>query len=158
MWSLKLSKESFKFSGAHFTTFSPKSAEMLHGHNYYVSISLDGCNKLSHGLIVDLNEPKTRIKELLSSIDEKVLIAKENPYTKIIKTCDSAEVHFNEKIYSFPQMDCAFLPVENITIEALASFISKKLKKAFSTYPISSYTVEVSESRGQSCSYTEVLK
>ncbi len=158
MWSLKLSKESFKFSGAHFTTFSSNSAEMLHGHNYYVSISLDGCKRLSHGLIVDLNEPKTKIKQLLSLIDEKVLIAEENPYTKIIKTCDKVEVYFDQKIYSFPQVDCAFLPIENITIEALASFISGKLKKAFLVYPINSYTVEVSESRGQSCSYTEVLK
>lgn len=158
MWSLKLSKESFKFSGAHFTTFSQTSAEMLHGHNYYVSVSLDGCTQLNHGLIVDLNEPKKLIKTLLDSIDEKVLIAEQNPYTKITKTSDNVEIRFNEKVYSFPQSDCAFLAIENITIEALASFISAKLKSLFSDYPITSYTVEVSESRGQSCAYTENLK
>lgn len=157
MWSLKLSKESFKFSGAHFTIFSQTRAEMLHGHNYYVSVSLDGCDKLSHGLIVDLNEPKKIIKKLLTSIDEKILIAELNPYTKLIKTCDNLELHFNKKIYLFPQSDCAFLPIENITIEALASYISCELKNLFSEYPIKSYTVEVSESRGQSCSYTETL-
>lgn len=157
MWSLKLSKESFKFSGAHFTTFSQESAEMLHGHNYYVSVSLDGCKKLNHGLIVDLNEPKAIIKELLDSIDEKVLVAEKNPYTKITKTSDNTEIQFNEKTYSFPQTDCAFLPIENITIESLASYISENLQPAFSSYPIESYTVEVSESRGQSCSYKKVI-
>ncbi len=158
MWSLKLSKESFKFSGAHFTTFSQDKAEMLHGHNYYVSVSLDGCTELNHGLIVDLNEPKEIITSLLNSIDEKVLVAEQNPYTQINKTSENVTIKFNEKTYSFPISDCAFLNIENITIEALACFISKKLERLFSTYPISSYTVEVSESRGQACSYTQNLE
>lgn len=158
MWSLKLSKESFKFSGAHFTTFSQDKAEMLHGHNYYVSVSLDGCTELKHGLIVDLNEPKEIISSLLNSIDEKVLVAEQNPYTQIIKGPTNVEIKFNEKTYSFPLSDCAFLNIENITIETLSSYISKKLERLFLTYPISKYTVEVSESRGQACSYTQALK
>ncbi len=157
MWSLKLSKESFKFSGAHFTTFSQNSAEMLHGHNYYVSVSLDGCSELTHGLIIDLNEPKKIIKAFLDTLDEKVLIAEKNPYTRITKTCDNVELQFNEKIYSFPQTDCAFLPIENITIESLASLVSNNLRNHFTKYPIKTYTVEVSESRGQSCTYTETI-
>lgn len=158
MWSLKLAKEAFKFSGAHFTTFSQTEAELLHGHNYYVRVSLNGCSELTHGLIIDLNEPKKAIKSLLDQIDEKVLLAQKNPYTQIKKSKSQIEVFFNEKIYSFPEEDCALIPVENITIEALSSFVAEALKESFSNYPIESYSVEISESRGQSCVFTQKLE
>jgi 6-pyruvoyltetrahydropterin/6-carboxytetrahydropterin synthase len=153
MWSLKLAKDAFKFSGAHFTTFSDKEAELLHGHNYYVAVTLEGCSKLNHGMIVDLAEPKKLIKELLNSIDEKVLLAKNDPYTKVEEQDSQIQVSFNNKSYSFPKEDCFIFPVENITIEALSGYIGGSLKAAFSKYPITSFTVEVSETRGQSCIY-----
>lgn len=153
MWSLKLAKENFKFSGAHFTTFSRNEAELLHGHNYYVSVTLEGCKKLNHGMIVDLAEPKRVIKEILSSIDEKVLLAKDNPYTKIDISGSQIAVSYNNKSYSFPTEDCFIFPVENITIEALSGYLGDSLAPAFSAYPIESFTIEVSETRGQSCLY-----
>jgi len=153
MWSLKLAKDAFKFSGAHFTTFSNKEAELLHGHNYYVAVTLEDCKKLNHGMIVDLAEPKKLIKELLNSIDEKVLLAKNDPYTKVEEQDSQIQVAFNGKSYSFPKEDCFVFPVENITIEALSGYIGDSLKSDFSKYPISSFTVEVSETRGQSCLY-----
>jgi len=157
MWSLKLAKENFKFSGAHFTTFSKKEAELLHGHNYYVSVTLENCNTLNHGMIVDLAEPKKVIKEILDSIDEKVLLAEDNPYTKIELQDSQIAVSFNEKSYSFPKEDCFVFPVENITIEALSGYLGEALKPSFSKYPIESFTVEVAETRGQSCLYKVVL-
>ena len=153
MWSLKLSKESFKFSGAHFTTFSKESAETLHGHNYYVSVSLKNCIKLNHGLIVDLNEPKKKIKALLETLDEKVLIAQKNPFTNLKEDGNNVVLSFNEKTYSFPKEDCALLTVENITIEELSGYIGNELKPFFETYPVKSFSVEVAETRGQSCVY-----
>jgi len=158
MWSLKLSKESFKFSGAHFTTFSRTSAEMLHGHNYYVSVNLEGCEKLNHGMIIDLNEPKKIIKGLLDSLDEKVLIAEKDPFTQISKDKSSLKLSFNQKNYSFPIEDCALLPVENITIEELASFVAEKLHPTFKNYPIEKFSVEIAESRGQSCVYMKKIE
>jgi len=157
MWSLKLSKENFKFSGAHFTTFSEKEAELLHGHNYYVSVTLENCSKLNHGMIVDLAEPKRAIKMILESIDEKVLLAQNNPFTKIEETGTQISVSFNEKSYSFPAEDCFVFPVENITIEALSGYLGDALAPTFSNYPITSFSIEVAETRGQSCIYKVVL-
>ncbi len=157
MWSLKLAKESFKFSGAHFTTFSKTEAETLHGHNYYVSIDLIGCKSLTHGMIIDLNEPKKIIKSLLESMDEKVLVAKLDPFTKIKTDNSTLSIQFNGKDYSFPLEDCFIVPAENITIEELAHFISKKLKPHFESYPLTSFSVEVAETRGQSCVYKQSL-
>ena len=36
-FSIRLAKEDFKFSVAHFTIFGPGHAEPLHGHNYNVA-------------------------------------------------------------------------------------------------------------------------
>lgn len=153
MWSLKLAKESFKFSGAHFTTFSESEAEPLHGHNYYVSVILEDCASLTHGMIVDLNKPKKQIKELLKTLDEKVLIAQNNPFTKLKKNTDNVLLNFGTKEYSFPKVDCSLLPLENITIEELSGYIGNKLVDTFKALPIKSFSVEVSETRGQSCVY-----
>ena len=38
--TLRIGKESHKFSAAHFTVFSASERERLHGHNYGVSIRL----------------------------------------------------------------------------------------------------------------------
>ena len=39
---LRLAKEDFKFSAAHFTLFGPDEAELLHGHNYQVEVEMVG--------------------------------------------------------------------------------------------------------------------
>ena len=153
MWSLKLSKESFKFSGAHFTTFSAEEAERLHGHNYYVSVNLKGCSKLTNGMIVDLNDPKKPIKKLLDELDEKVLIAENNPFLKLNLSKQKVELIYNKKHYEFPTEDCSVLPLENITIESLAFYVAQSLKETFSKYPIQAFSIEVAETRGQSCLY-----
>ncbi len=158
MWSLNLSKENFKFSGAHFTTFSADQAERLHGHNYYVEVSLKGKNSsLNHGMIVDLQVPKEMVKSCCDEMDEKVLIAKNNPFTKIKDSNDNLEVSFSKKLYSFPKDDCFILPSENVTIEELAKYISDKLENSFKDLPLSSYEVRVYETRGQSSSFLREL-
>lgn len=154
MWSLKLSKETFKFSGAHFTTFSKERAENLHGHNYYVSLNLDGASQLQHGMITDLNGPKKKVLTFLEQLDEKVLLPKKNPYLNFSKKDSNIEVRFNRKFYSFPKEDCCFINIVNITVEELAFFIAQGLKSGMKNLPIKSFSVEVCESRGQSAVYT----
>lgn len=158
MWSLKLSKEKFKFSASHFTIFSATNAERLHGHNYYVELELSGASKLSNGLIVDLNQPKKKVVEILEALDEKILIAEKNSYCSIQEQEKNIEVCFYDKFYSFPKEDCCILPLENISIEELAKEISERLKEDFAHLPIKNFTVSVAESRGQSASFLRELK
>nr|HPI41863.1 6-carboxytetrahydropterin synthase [Pseudobdellovibrionaceae bacterium] len=40
IFSLKLSKDEFKFSSAHFLIFNDHQAERLHGHNYQVEFEV----------------------------------------------------------------------------------------------------------------------
>lgn len=158
MWTLNLSKEDFKFSGAHFTTFSATEAERLHGHNYYVEVSLTGSSKsLDHGMIVDLQVPKNKVRAYCDEMDEKVLIASKNPYTEIKETGKNIEVTYSDKFYSFPATDCYLLPTENVTIEELAKFVSDQLLNSFKELPVSEYKVSVYETRGQSSTFQRSL-
>lgn len=158
MWTLNLSKESFKFSGAHFTIFSESQAERLHGHNYYVEVKMRSSkSELSHGMVVDLNTPKKMIKEICEKLDEKVLLPKESPYLKIESHESNFNITFSQKTYSFPQEDCALLPIENITIEELAFYVSTCLRESLTSLGFESYEVQVTETRGQSASFERSL-
>ena len=42
VFTLRLGKQDFKFSAAHFTLFPDGSAELLHGHDYRVRVALRG--------------------------------------------------------------------------------------------------------------------
>jgi 6-pyruvoyl-tetrahydropterin synthase len=48
---IELAKEDFKFSAAHFTLFGPDAAERLHGHNYRVTVAVEGEELDARGLL-----------------------------------------------------------------------------------------------------------
>ena len=52
-FTIRLAKEDFKFSVAHFTIFGAKSAEPLHGHNYRLALEVEGEGVDEHGLLAD---------------------------------------------------------------------------------------------------------
>jgi 6-pyruvoyltetrahydropterin/6-carboxytetrahydropterin synthase len=152
---IKLEKESFKFSGSHFTVFGPDRAERLHGHNYYVRLELtisDLDQKL--GMAFDFNIIKPIMREITSNLDEYILLPQHSPFVSLTKTGSSIEVLFSGKRYSLPESDVKVLPVVNITTEELARFIAKELEARIKslTPPIrhlQRLSVGVEETRGQ---------
>ena len=71
---LRLGKEDFKFSVAHFTVFSDRIAEDLHGHNYRVRVEIAGNGTDAHGLLMDLRGVKAEIRRLCAELDSKTLL------------------------------------------------------------------------------------
>ncbi|MBX9768585.1 MAG: 6-carboxytetrahydropterin synthase, partial [Bdellovibrionales bacterium] len=129
-FEIDLHKESFKFSGSHFTIFSKTSAERLHGHNYYVRVRVEVMEldpKL--GMAFDFNVLKPHVRDLCDELDERVLIPDESPYLKLKKSKKEIEVQFQDKRYVFPLSDCKLLPVANITTEELSRLFCERLKK-----------------------------
>ena len=41
-WAVRLYKQDFRFDAAHFLVFGDGTREPLHGHNYQVSVRLEG--------------------------------------------------------------------------------------------------------------------
>jgi len=158
-FSIRLSKENFKFSCSHFTILAKDHAERLHGHNYYIEAefelkSID--DKLGMGF--DFNLVKPLIREIADQLDEFVLIPSKSPYLKIEATKDRIIVRFHDKHYDLPASDVKSLPVANITSEELARYVATQLlermkKDAQLASRVKSLSIGIQETRGQAVHY-----
>src|SRR4051794_30549015 len=119
-YRIVLAKEDFKFSVAHFTLFSGTRAELLHGHNYRVSLELSGQDLDEHGLLVDIDGPKQAVRELCERLDSRTLLPADSPRLSLVREEGTVEVRFGPRRYSFPAADVLALPIANTSIELLA--------------------------------------
>ncbi len=156
---IRLEKENFKFSGTHFTIFSPDASERLHGHNYYVSVELEVSSvdeKL--GLAFDFNDIKPLVRQECQELDEYVLVPSQSPYIKLERANGNIVVSFKGKVYSFPKEDVRELPLVNITSEELAKYLAEKLgSQIHKGLKVHFLRVTVEESRGQSVTFSKKL-
>lgn len=161
--SLRLAKQNFKFSSAHFLIFDQKSAEMLHGHNYQVVVSILAPNAVNHpdeqgkmGYMVDFNVLKKFIKTRLDIWDEHILLPKNHPDMKHKISADQKnyEISFRNRFYSFPKEEVIWLNITNTSVEQLSSLLADEFFAEFKKYGISKLTVAVEETRGQSAATT----
>ncbi len=154
---IKLSKEDFKFSVAHFAIFGPSCAERFHGHNYYVSFEFE-LKAISSdlGFSIEFNELKPLLKEVCKTLDEFILIPKSSQHLKIKENKTQVEVYFHKKLYSLPKEDVLLLALKNISCEELSFYLWKELRTILPPpykKRIIRMGVEVQETRGQKALY-----
>ena len=124
--TIRIAKESHKFSAAHFTIFSAAERERLHGHNFSVSARfaapVDG-----NGLTGDYGVYKARIRGLCESLDEYTLLPGRSPFLAIEEEGDYYRVRHNGEALLFLKSDTLIIPVRNITVEELSRYLLKTL-------------------------------
>jgi 6-pyruvoyltetrahydropterin/6-carboxytetrahydropterin synthase len=161
--SLRLAKQNFKFSSAHFLIFDQKSAEMLHGHNYQVEVAIlspdvgnESDSEGKMGYMVDFNVLKKFIKARLDIWDEHVLLPKNHPDMKYTLSANSKnyDVTFRDRFYSFPKEEVIWLNCSNTSVEQLSSILAEEFFQEFKKYGVTKLTVAVEETRGQSAETT----
>lgn len=158
-WAIDLAKQAFKFSAAHFLIFPDGTAERLHGHNYRVYVHLES-GLSEHGLVIDFKMIKPLIKELVDELDEYWLLPGEHPVLRVRDLEDgTSEVTYQERRYTAPTEELIVLPINNTSVENLASYLLDELVRRFGErfpeVPISELTVFVEETVGQRgiCTY-----
>lgn len=156
-FEIRLSKEDFKFSAAHFTLFPGGRAELLHGHNYRVRIRLGGRRLDAVGLLVDVGVVKRRIRASCAALDERTLIPADTKRLEVSRDGAAVEVRFEGRSYRFPEDDVVLLPLENVSIELLGRMLWREIAPELDGTPVEELTVEVEETAGQSCSYAARL-
>ena len=157
---VRLAKEDFKFSAAHFTLFADGSAELLHGHNYRVAVEVTGEGLDHAGLLVDFVGVKRAIRAACASLDERTLVPElaVGLEVRAAEGDDAAvEVAFGQRRYRFPRADVVLLPLENSSIELLSRWLWRAIAPALLRSPACELTVSVEETAGQSCAYTAEL-
>jgi len=156
-YGIMVDKQYFNFCAAHFLIFEDGTREPLHGHNYHVTVELEG--GLTKGdLVMDFIPFKPVVKGLCDDLDHCTILPAENYKLKITETEDYIETDFDGKCFQFCKEDVRILPVPNTSTECLARYIGTRLcEEMNSLFPgatVSKLKVSVSESPGQAGWYS----
>ncbi|HTQ81235.1 MAG TPA: 6-carboxytetrahydropterin synthase [Thermoanaerobaculia bacterium] len=157
LYRLVLAKEDFKFSSSHFTLFSAERAELLHGHNYRVTLELAGSDLNAWGLLADIETIKASVRALCRRLDSRTLLPAASPALAWSKEGGAIEVRFGSRRYLFPEEDVLVLPLANTSIELLARYFWGELAAGLRESNVEALSVSVEETAGQRCAYESAL-
>ena len=146
-------RDQYKFSCAHMTVFPDGNKERLHGHNYQVGLELD-LTDISFATMLPFVAIKDCLAAICKDLRERVIIAARNPLTTIVRAdADEVELTVCGKRYVFPAEDVTLLPIDNISVEALALYLGERvlgeLAPALAPGLVTAIEMWVSESPGQ---------
>ena len=156
-YRIVLAKEDFKFSVAHFTLFGRERAELLHGHNYRVSVELAGSELDEQGLLVDIEVSKRAVRALCARLDSRTLLPAASPGLSVAEENGAVEVRFGDRLYRFPAADVLALPLANTSMELLAGMFWSELAGHLRGTRVEVLAVAVEETAGQRCVYEAPL-
>lgn len=156
-WAIRLHKEYFKFSCAHFLMFPDGSKERLHGHNYRVDLEIEGA-LTDRGLVIDFIQVKPVVRELCDWLDEHWIVPGDHPDLEIKHRDDGhTDVRYREYRYLAPTDEIHVLPINNTSAENFATWMGRELRsriaQRFGRTKIQKLRVAVSETPGQSGVY-----
>ena len=123
---IKIARDQYKFSCAHMTVFPDGTKERLHGHNYTLAIALDVAS-VELAAMVPFARIKASLAELCAAWKERVLIAARNPYLAILRDDAELELTLCGQRYVMPREDALLLPIDNVSVEALAAHVAALL-------------------------------
>src|SRR5712692_9050598 len=151
-FSIEVAKDYFNFASAHFLLFADGRREALHGHNYQVSVALEG--ELDRaGVVLDFITFKPLVKQVCDDLDHRTLIQTKSPIIKVRQRPREIEIVYKKKRLLLPRGDVILLPVVNTSTELLAEHVAKQIQrrvgKKFPATKISYIEVAVEEARGQ---------
>ena len=156
-----IAREQHKFSCAHMTVFPDGTKERLHGHNYTVAVAID-VESVALADMIPFTPIKQALGELCAAYKERVLLAERNPHFEIVKD-DGVELEIKlcGERYVMPRGDALLLPVDNISVEALAAHVASLLQTKLTVLGaphVRALEVTVEESPGQGASATLHLR
>ena len=149
-------KEYLKFNAAHFIAY-PGFRERLHGHNYQVTVRLEGALG-PDGYVLDFGVVKRATKRVCESLDEYTILPADSDCLRIVEKAESVEVTYEDgSHFVFPRADVILLPIVHSSAEELARYVAGRVREeliADGARPWRRLEVSVSETHGQSATYT----
>ncbi len=158
IFKVRLFREDLNFSAGHISIYGG-SIEGHHGHNYGISVEIEGpLNQDS--LVIDFRAVKKVLKSIKAQMNHRTIVPKLHPSLEIKATDKSIRILFRGEQLEFPTRDVVLLDVANVTSELLAYYIYQSLCERLQTPDLNdlrSLTVEVVESPGQCASFSGPL-
>ena len=151
-FSIEVNKDYFNFASAHFLIFADGEREHLHGHNYQVSIAVEG--ELDRaGVLIDFITFKPLVKKVCDALDHRTLIQGRSSALKIRRGRKEIEVLYRNQRLVLPRPDVLLLPIINTSTELIAEYLAaqhqRRIPRLFPGVKIHLIEVGVEESRGQ---------
>jgi 6-pyruvoyltetrahydropterin/6-carboxytetrahydropterin synthase len=140
------------------TVFADGTKERLHGHNYTVAVAL-GVERVDLAAMIPFAPIKSAIAELCGAWKERVLLAANNPWFEVVRDADELEFRLCGERYVMPRGDALLLPIDNISVEALAAHVAAVLRDKIAALALTQaltleVTIEESPGQGASCALT----
>jgi 6-pyruvoyltetrahydropterin/6-carboxytetrahydropterin synthase len=157
---IRIARAEHKFSCAHMTVFADGTKERLHGHNYTIAISLE-VDRIELAAMIPFAPIKAAVAELCRGWKEHVLLASRNPHLVLIRDDSELEFTLCGERYVLPRHDALLLPIDNISVEALAAHVAGVLRDQLAALDAPHATaleVTIEESPGQGASCTLSLR
>jgi 6-pyruvoyltetrahydropterin/6-carboxytetrahydropterin synthase len=159
---IRIARAEHKFSCAHMTVFADGTKERLHGHNYTVAVALE-VERVDVAAMIPFAPIKAAIAELCAAWRERVLLAERNPWFEIVRDAPDGELEFRlcGARYVLPRGDALLLPIDNVSVEALAAHAAALLRDrlvALGVPDALALEVAIEESPGQGASCALALR
>lgn len=151
---ITIARDQYKFSCAHMTVFPDGTKERLHGHNYTIAVALDVA-RVELASMVPFAAIKACLADLCAAWKEHVLIAARNPHLAILRDDTELELTLCGQRYAMPREDALLLPIDNVSVEALAAHVAALLRERIAVLSPHVRTLEVTveevPGQGASC-------
>jgi 6-pyruvoyl-tetrahydropterin synthase len=145
-----VTKDYLKFNAAHFIAYKG-FREALHGHNYRVSVEVEGCIG-PQGYVLDFGVVKQVAKRVCMRLDEKVLIPALSDCLRIHEDGRQLIVQYEEDEFRFPKVDVLLLPIVHSSAEELARYLVDEVRRELRSEGadgVSAIQIGVEETPGQ---------
>lgn len=155
-----IAREQYKFSCAHMTVFADGTKERLHGHNYTIAVAVEVA-RVDLAAMIPFAPIKAALAELCAGWKEHVLLATQNPFFVVVRDDAELEITLCGERYVMPRQDALLLPIDNVSVEALAAHVAEILRERIAVLEaphVQSIEVTVAESPGQGASCTVDLR
>lgn len=157
-FAVSVAKDYLTFSAAHFLTIPGHKCEALHGHNYVVTVVVEGDVDPDTGFVVDFAVVKDILRPVIATVDHRVLIPTRNPAVTTATEGDATTVQYRgARRFVFPTAHVALVPVRDTTAELLAAWLADAVADGLAAAGqsrVRRVQVDVEEGPGQSGRYT----
>lgn len=127
MYRIRVDKQYFNFSCAHFLLFNDGTREPMHGHNYWAWVDVEG-DLNEAGYLLDYITFKPKFRALCDELDHKTLYPTQAPELTIEHDEHNVNVtHKDGGKFSTPRSETLLLDLRNTSTELLATYLAKRL-------------------------------
>lgn len=153
-----VTKDYLKFSAAHFIAYGG-FRESLHGHNYRVSVQIEG-DLGPQGYVLDFGVVKQVAKQVCQRLDEKFVVPTQSDCLHIREDGGQMTLRYEDDEFRFPMKDVVLLPIVHSSAEELARYLAGEIRRELTVGGagrIRVLEVGVEETTGQTAYFRESL-